>query len=105
MSVKLISTITLAAIAMATVAVWTPASAAPDCIPGFKVRYESIYSLKCGRSGLKAASFGTVLNQAKNANCQGWLGPKVESGFHSHVGIGRVSYTCWRWLPVNRGSR
>lgn len=108
MSVKLISSIAVAAVAMATVAMWTPASAAPDCRPGFKVRYKTSSVLKCG-ARIKAASFGGVLNQAKNANCQGWLGPQVESRLGKYVGkytrFGWVSYKCWRWVPVNGGSR
>jgi hypothetical protein len=105
MFVKLISSIAVSAVAMVTVAMWTPASAAPDCRPGFKVRYKTSTVLKCGRAGIKAASFGGVLNQAKNANCQGWLGPQVESRLGKHTGFGQVSYKCWRWVPVNGGSR
>jgi len=104
MFVKLISCIAVSAVAMVTVAMWTPASADPDCRPGFKVRYKTSTFLKCGRV-IKAASFGGVLNQAKNANCQGWLGPQVESRLGKHTGFGRVSYKCWRWVPVNGGSR
>lgn len=105
MFVKLISSVAVSAVAMVTVAMWTPASAAPDCRPGFKVRYETSTVLKCGRAFIKAASFGGVLNQAKNANCKGWLGPQVESRLGKYTGFGRVSYKCWRWVPVNGGSR
>ena len=95
MSVKLMSTIALAAVAMATVAMSTPASAAPGCIPGFKAKMLSNVVVRCSRAGIKAASFNTVLNQAKNANCQPWKGPYVvDSQLLKHAGRGRVSYRC-----------
>ena len=95
MSVKLISSIALVGVAMATVAMSTPASAAPNCIPGFNAKWVTGGVLKCGRAGVKAASFATVINQAKNANCQPWTGPwVVRSSFLKYAGRGRVSYRC-----------
>ena len=96
MSVKLISSIALAAVAMATVAMSTPASAAPDCLPGFKAKMLSNEVLRCGRAGIKSkATFDMLVTQANNANCQGWLGPYViYSQFLKYARRGRVSYRC-----------
>ena len=104
MSVKLISTITFAAVAVATVAMWTPASAAPFCLSGFKGKLITSSVLKCGRAGIKnKATFDMLVTQAKNANCQPWKGPYVvDSQLLKHAGRGRVSYRCSADTPPPR---
>ena len=96
MSIKLKSSIALAAVAMATVAMSTPASAAPFCLSGFNGKLITSAVLKCGRAGIKnKATFDMLVTQAQNANCQPWKGPwVVQSQFLKHVGRGRVSYRC-----------
>ena len=101
MSIKLKSSIALAAVAMATVAMSTPASAAPFCLSGFKGKLITSTVLKCGRAGIKnKATFDMLVTQVKNANCQNWKGPfRIKFQFHKHVGTGRVSYECWVTTP------